>query len=98
MIAAVLEVAWVASMRLSEGYTKFWPSVVSIALVISDVYILGVVFKVIPTSIGYPIWVGLGIVGSVLIGCLAFKDQVGFAQILFISVILIGIVGLKTTA
>lgn len=98
LLAAVLEVAWAVSLRTTEGFTRFWPSVISIGLAISDVYILGLVFKVLPSSYAYPAWVGLGMIGTVTLSCLLFKDSFNASQGLFIGVILLGIIGLKTAS
>ena len=97
-IAAILEVAWAVSLRYTDGYTQLWPSVTSTTLVAANVYILSLAFKDIPSSIAYPIWVGLGVIGTVFMSHMLFKDNVTALNILFIGLILIGIVGLKVTA
>ncbi len=94
-VAAVLEVLWAISLRYTEGYTQLWPSVASLVLVALNVYVLSLVFKGLPTSVAYPIWVGLGAAGTVLLSHVLFKDYVSAAHILFIACILIGVIGLK---
>ena len=96
LLAGVSEVIWAYYMKKSEGLTKLTPSVLFISFNIASTILLALALKEIPVSVGYPIWTGIGALGTVILGMYAFKERTNFKKILFLILIMIGIVGLKT--
>ena len=97
-IAGIFEIVWAIGMKFTDGFSKFWPTVgVLIAMLIS-VYFLTLAVKVLPVGTAYAVWTGIGIAGTVILGIVLFDEPVNLLRILFISLIIISIVGLKIIA
>ena len=96
-IAGLFEVAWAISLKHSHGFTQFIPSVITLALMMVSFFLLAHSLKTLPVGTAYAVWTGIGIMGTVILGILLFNEPVSFTRLLFLSFILIGIVGLKVT-
>lgn len=94
-IAGLLEVVWAIAMKRSAGFTKLWPSVVTIVGMLASFYLLARAMKVLPLGTAYPVWVGIGAVGTAIAGAVLFKDRFTAAHAGFVALIVVGIVGLK---
>jgi len=92
------EVGFVTMMKLSDGFRKLKFSLLTILFMIISFYTLSLALKEIPIGTGYAVWSGIGAVGSVLVGMMFFKESKSILKLLFISMIIIGIVGLKLSA
>lgn len=82
-------------MKLSDGFTKFWPSVFIFVFYAISFAFLTLALRKLELSTAYAIWSGAGTVAITLIGVWIFQDSIGAAKILFISMIIIGVVGLN---
>ncbi|GKQ42196.1 QacE family quaternary ammonium compound efflux SMR transporter [Companilactobacillus sp. RD055328] len=98
LIAGIGEVWWATTMKLSHGFSKINYSILTIVGMIFSFYFLIKATKNLPLSIAYPIWTGVGALGSILIGLFLFKEQISPITWLFISLLLIGIIGIKATS
>ncbi|MGR3764631.1 DMT family transporter [Rossellomorea sp. NS-SX7] len=99
LIAAGLsEVVMVTFMKLSDGFKKVAPSIISFSAGALSFYLLSLSLLDIPVSTGYGIWTGIGSAGAVLIGMLFFKEEKHPSRIFFIGLIIISIIGLKTVS
>lgn len=94
-IGGLCEVGFVSMMKLSKGFRVLKYSLYTILFMIVSFYTLSVALKTIPIGVGYAVWSGIGAIGSVVVGMLCFKETKSTLKILFISMIIIGIVGLK---
>lgn len=97
-VAGVLEVGWATAMKYSEGFTRLWPSVATIALMLASFALLSQAMKALPLGTAYGIWTGIGAVGSVLVGIFFLGEPRDAVRILCMVLILSGIVGLKLTS
>jgi quaternary ammonium compound-resistance protein SugE len=97
-IAGLFEVAWAISLAYTQGWTKLWPSVATVLLMLVSFYCLAQAVKEIPVGTGYAIWTGIGAVGTAALGVLIFKEPVSALRIGCILLIVLGIVGLKVTS
>lgn len=93
--AGCFEVVWAYCLKLSEGFTRLVPSVLFLVSLGVSMFLLGVATRTLPMSIAYPIWTGIGAVGAVLVGVLLLGEKLNFYSILFVSLIIVGILGLK---
>ncbi len=93
--AGIFEMVWVVAMKYAEGFTKIVPSVIMIVAMIFSIGLLGVAVKTIPLGTGYAIWTGIGAVGAVTYGMIFFGEPVTALRLTFITMIVIGLVGLK---
>ena len=97
-IAGGLEVFWSTFLKLSEGFTKLWPSVWAVAGMVASFFFLSQATKTLPMGTAYGIWSGIGALGAVIVGILAFQEPVTVPRLIFVGLLLVGIVGLKLTA
>ena len=97
-IAGGLEVFWSTFLKLSEGFTKLWPSVWAVAGMVASFFFLSQATKTLPMGTAYGIWTGIGALGAVIVGILAFQEPVTVPRLIFVGLLLVGIVGLKLTA
>ncbi|RBP01151.1 multidrug efflux SMR transporter [Rossellomorea aquimaris] len=95
IFAGFSEVVMVTFMKLSEGYKKLAPSIVSFAAGGISFYLLSLSLLDIPVSTGYGIWTGIGSAGAVLVGMIFFRETKDIKRLFFISCIIGSIIGLK---
>ena len=95
LLAGVLEVVWASTLKRSEGFTKLWPSVVTIAAMIASFYLLAKAMQALPAGVSYAVWVGIGAVGTVLVGVLVLGERLSLGQWACLGMIVAGMVGLK---
>ena len=97
-LAGILEAIWLVFLKMSEGSTRPLYTILSVLFAIVSFYLLSKAIESIPISIAYAIWTSIGVTAAVLIGYLLFGEQIGAKSIFFITIILIGVVGLKLTS
>lgn len=95
VIAGLLEVGWAVGLKYTEGFTRLWPSVVTIAAMIVSLWLLGVAMKSLPVGTAYSVWVGVGAVGTVALGIVLLGEPANGGRLISITLIIAGIVGLK---
>ena len=98
VLAGLLEVVWAVGLKYSEGFTRLVPSVVTGVAMLASFWLLATALKTIPLGTGYAVWVGIGAVGTALVGMLLFREPAGVARLLCIGLIVAGIAGLKLTS
>ena len=98
IIAGVFEVVWAIGLKYSHGFTKLYPSLITIGGMLISFYLLSLATKSLPLGTAYAIWTGIGALGTVLLGIVLFNEPLNFPRIIFLCLILIGIIGLKITA
>ena len=97
-LAGVLEIVWAIGLKYTEGFTRLWPSVVTIAVAWLSFYLLALAVKTIPVGTGYAIWTGIGAAGVAILGMILFGEPATIARFVFLALIIVGIVGLKLAA
>lgn len=97
LLAGLCEVVWAVGLKISDGFTRFWPSVWTVAAMIASFVLLCAAMKKIPLGTAYAVWTGIGAAGTVLAGILMFGESRDLPRLLFIGLILAGIIGLKAT-
>lgn len=93
--AGIFEVIWAYFLKQSDGLTKILPTILFVATLAISMILLALSVKVIPIGIAYPIWTGIGAVGSVIIGVIFFGEALTFLGAIFLMMIISGIIGLK---
>jgi len=94
-IAGLFEIGWAIGLKYTAGFTKLWPSVITIVGMILSFYFLSTAVKTIPIGTAYAIWTGIGAVGTAILGIILFGESKEIIRIFFVMLIVIGIVGLK---
>lgn len=95
IIAGLLEVAWAVGLKQTAGWTRLWPSVITVALMIASFFFLSLALRTLPLGTSYAIWTGIGAVGTALIGIFIFDEPRTAARLVCILLIISGIIGLK---
>ena len=98
LLAGGLEVFWSTFMKLSEGFTKLWPTVWTVLGMLASFFFLSRAVHTLPMGTAYAVWTGIGALGAVLVGILLFREPVTAPRLLFMALLLIGIIGLKITS
>jgi quaternary ammonium compound-resistance protein SugE len=98
VIAGLLEVAWSLGLKYTNGFTNPLPSVLTILAIIVSMFLLAKSAQTIPIGTAYPVWVGIGALGAAIGGIVLFKEHVTVLKIVFLTMLIISIVGLKLTA
>ena len=94
-IAGLLEVCWAIGLKYTDGFTKFWPSVATIVSMVASFVLLGLAMKNLPVGTAYAVWVGIGALGTAILGIVLFGESAQMLKILSLILIFAGIVGLK---
>lgn len=95
VVAGLLEVGWAIGLKYTEGFTRLWPSVFTVASIVGSVVLLGVAMKSLPVGTSYAVWVGIGAVGTAILGIVLFAEPATAGRLLSLGLILAGIIGLK---
>ncbi len=94
-VAGLCEVGWAVGLKYTEGFSRLWPSVWTVALMIASVALLGWALKALPLGTAYAVWTGIGAVGTALLGMYLFNESRDVLRFVCIGLIAAGIVGLK---
>ncbi len=94
-IAGLLEVAWAIGLKYTDGFTKLWPTVGTVFALVASFLLLGLALKTLPVGTAYAIWVGIGSVGTALLGILLFGESANVLKLVSLGLICVGIAGLK---
>ncbi|GIG71305.1 DMT family transporter [Phytomonospora endophytica] len=95
VISGFLETAWAVALERSQGFTKPVPSAVFAVAIVLSMLGLGLALREIPVGTGYAVWVGIGAVGTALIGMIWLGEPANIARIVCLVLIVAGVVGLK---
>lgn len=95
VVAGLFEVAWAIGLKYTEGFTRFWPSLGTLAAMAISVVLLGYAMKNLPVGTSYAVWVGIGAVGTAILGIVLFGESANAGRLLSLALIVAGIVGLK---
>jgi quaternary ammonium compound-resistance protein SugE len=95
IVAGLFEVGWAIGLKYTEGFTRLWPSAATLAAMTVSVVLLGVAMKSLPVGTSYAVWVGVGAVGTAILGIVLFGEPANAGRLLSLALIVAGIVGLK---
>lgn len=98
ILAGLLESLWAIGLKYTDGFTKFWPSVITLALIAISMFLLAVAARTIPIGTAYAIWVGIGAAGAMTLGIFLLGESANPARLFFLGLLLVAIVGLKFTS
>lgn len=95
LVAGLLEVGWAIGLKYTEGFTRLWPSALTLTAMVGSVLLLGVAMKSLPVGTAYAVWVGVGAVGTAILGMVLFGEAANLGRLCSLALIVAGIVGLK---
>jgi len=97
ILAGLFEIGWAIGLKYTEGFTRLWPSIATLAAMAISLGLLGIAMKSLPVGTAYAIWVGVGAIGTVIVGIILLDEPANAGRLLSLALILVGIIGLKWT-
>ncbi|MGE8683800.1 MAG: quaternary ammonium compound efflux SMR transporter SugE [Acinetobacter sp.] len=98
VFAGIFEIVWAYSMKLSEGFTKLGPSLITLFFMILSFGLLAYAMKTLPLGTAYTIWTGIGAVGSFLVGIFVLGEPATAMRMLAAVLIISGLVLMKLSS
>ena len=95
LIAGLFEIGWAIGLKYTQGFTRLWPTVGTIASMVVSLGLLGVAMKSLPVGTSYAVWVGVGSVGTAILGMVLLGESANAGRLVSLGLIVAGIVGLK---
>lgn len=95
LLAGVLEVGWAIGLKYTEGFTRLWPTIGTVAAMSVSLALLGIAMRSLPVGTAYAVWVGVGAVGTVILGIVLLNEPANAARLISVGLIVAGIIGLK---
>jgi quaternary ammonium compound-resistance protein SugE len=97
-IAGLLEIGWAVGLKYTEGFSRLWPTVATVAGMVASFALLSQALKSIPVGTAYAVWTGIGAAGTALVGMILFGESREVMRILCLLLIVAGVIGLKFTS
>ncbi len=94
-VAGLCEIGWAVGLKYTEGFSRLWPSVGTVAAMVASVLLLGLALKALPLGTAYAVWTGIGAVGTAISGIYLFNEPRDALRLACIALIVAGIIGLK---
>jgi quaternary ammonium compound-resistance protein SugE len=97
-IAGLFEVVWAFSMKLSEGFTRLWPSVVTVAAMLVSFGLLAWSMRLLPLGTAYTVWTGIGAVGAFVVGIVFLGEAANASRLVAAALIMSGLLLMKLSS
>jgi quaternary ammonium compound-resistance protein SugE len=98
VLAGLFEVGWAIGLKYTEGFTRLWPTLGTVAAMIVSLGLLGLAMKSLPVGTSYAVWVGVGAVGTAILGIVLLGEPANAGRVFSLALIVAGIVGLKLSS
>lgn len=95
VIAGLFEIGWAIGLKYTEGFTRLWPTVGTVTAMIISMGLLGIAMRSLPAGTAYAIWVGIGTVGTAILGIVLFSEPANLLRLVSLALIILGVIGLK---
>ncbi len=97
VVAGLVEVAWAVGLKFTAGFTRLWPSVLTVAGGLVSFVLLARAAKTLPIGTAYAVWTGIGAVGTAIVGIALLHESKDWLRLACIALIVVGIAGLRMT-
>jgi quaternary ammonium compound-resistance protein SugE len=94
-LAGLFETGWAIGLKYTDGFTRLWPTMWTVFAMIVSLWLLGIAVKTLPVGTAYSVWVGVGAVGTVVLGIALLEEPANAARLISVGLIITGIIGLK---
>ncbi|RNI25811.1 quaternary ammonium compound efflux SMR transporter SugE [Rufibacter latericius] len=98
VVAGLCEIGWAIGLKYTEGFTKLWPTVITVVIMILSFVLLAQAMRTLPVGTAYASWTGIGAVGTVVLGMFLFNEPKDAVRLICIGLIIAGVLGLKFLA
>ncbi len=95
VVAGFFEIGWAVGLKYTEGFTRLWPTVGTVLSMVISLGLLGIAMKSLPVGTAYAVWVGVGAVGTAILGIVLLGEAVNLLRMVSLGLIIAGIIGLK---
>lgn len=95
IVAGLFEIAWAIGLKYTEGFTRLWPTLGTVLAMLISIGLLGMAMKSLPVGTAYAVWVGVGAVGTAILGMVLLGEPANAGRLVSLALILAGIIGLK---
>ncbi len=97
-VAGLLEIAFAYGLKTAAGFTRLWPSVLTVVAAAASLYLLSRALRTIPIGTGYAVWTGIGAAGTAIVGMVVLGESRSAPRLLSIGLIVVGVIGLQVFA
>lgn len=94
-LAGIAEIVWAVGLKYSEGFSRLWPSVITVSAMGISIWLLAIAVRTLPLGTAYAVWTGIGAVGAFIAGIVLLGEAASLARIGSVSLIVLGLIGLK---
>jgi quaternary ammonium compound-resistance protein SugE len=94
VVAGLTEIGWAVGLKYTEGFTRLWPSVWTVAAMVVSLYLLAVAARSLPIGTAYTVWVGIGAAGTAILGIMLFDESRELLRLACVGLIIAGVIGL----
>jgi quaternary ammonium compound-resistance protein SugE len=98
LAAGLLEVIWAVGLKYTDGFTRLWPSVVTVLTFSGSLFLLALAVQTIPIGTAYAMFVGIGAVGAAVLGIILFGEPTDLPRLFFLSLLIVSLIGLRLTS
>lgn len=98
LIAGLFEVGWAIGLKYTQGFSRLWPTVFTAVSMLLSLGLLGLAMKSLPVGTAYAVWVGVGAVGTAILGIILLGELVTLGRLAGLGLIVAGIIVLKLTS
>jgi quaternary ammonium compound-resistance protein SugE len=95
VLAGLFEIGWAIGLKYTDGFTKLWPTLGTVASMVVSLGLLGIAMKSLPVGTAYAVWVGVGAVGTAILGVVLLGEPANAGRMVSLALIVAGIIGLK---
>ena len=95
VVAGLFECGWAIGLKYTDGFTKLFPSLLTILAMAISFWLLSIAMKTIPVGTAYAVWTGIGAVGVAILGMVLLGESRDIMRVICLLLIVSGIVGLK---
>ncbi len=96
--ASVFEIGWAIGLKYTEGFTKPWPSALTILAMVISMFLLSQAVRTLPIGTAYALWTGIGAAGTAILGIVLFAESSQIPRLICLGLVIFGIIGLKVTS
>lgn len=98
VIAGLFEVVWAIGLKYSDGFSKLWPSIMTLVAMGISFGLLSIAMKTLPAGTAYAVWVVIGLVGTAIVGIVMLNEPVNLWRVMSLLTITVGVIGLKLSS
>lgn len=98
VLAGLFEVGWAIGLKYTDGFTRLWPTLGTLAAMVISLGLLGLAMKSLPVGTSYAVWVGVGAIGTAILGIVLLGESANLGRLASLGLIVVGIIGLKVSS